>query len=607
MLWFEDRLRAAALFSLGATLPFLALVFLALLGAFLMVLPVPLVKPVLWLAGAFLLANAGYGFHLALKTFPRQPGRHLRPGEAPVLEERLAAAQAAWKGPRAPEVLLAPDAWGLELTGVPVAGMFGWSRFHWHLGIYPMLALSQREFEAVVGWETVFWSDHHGWFDLQAKRLAAYWYRVHLHLETQARNHPGPLSWLPWCATFLRPYARWVVMAYQSFLARAFLRTDRAIARHHGAPTLVRALCRLAILQPLVTRRVFAQWDADLDRGQPLPGDLYGHLAEVLAQCPENVEGLLDLALDGLLREAPPMLRLRLEYLDSVAQVPMPPTHPAFRFLLGGTAVVNEIHGVWKQRLQATAEAISLRKDMERRRFRELSASLLGRFPDHPEAVEYLTLAFDHAPWDEFDVLLGMFRAVHQGNVAVTFLAIRRALQQGLDFLAVSEARALLRANPLLAPACHEVLAHHLRARGETRNADKEWDRALRAAALAERATRERLGASLLDPLESHGCDHSDLQRIQRVCLAEPRVQEAFLVRKKVLFHAERPVLLLVVRWRGSWWDPFGRKRLAFQQELQKACPFPAQATGFIQVPDKASLWRFGTKLKNTGGLIFSR
>jgi hypothetical protein len=169
------------------------------------------------------------------------------------------------------------------------------------------------------------------------------------------------------------------------------------------------------------------------------------------------------------------------------------------------------------------------------------------------------------------------------------------------------EARALLRANPLLAPVCHELLAHHLRARGDQKNADKEWDRALRASALVERATRERMGASLVDPLESHGCDPSDLQRIQRACLADPRVKEAFLVRKKVLFQADRPVLLLVVRWRGSWWDPFGRKRMAFQKELQQACPFPNQATGFIQVPDRASLWRFGTKLKKLGGLIFSR
>ena len=607
MSWLEDRIRTAVLFTLGANLPFLGLALLGLLGAYLILRPVPFLGPVLAAGGFFLLTNSVYGFYLALKSFHRPPGRCLRPGEAPVLEERLAAAQAAWKGPRAPQVILAPDAWSLELTGVPVAGMFGWSRFHWYLGIYPMLALSQREFEAIVGWETVFWSDYQGWFNLQAKRLAAYWYRIHLHIENTARGHHGLLTWQSWCVAFLRPYARWAVMAFQPFLAREFVRTDRAIVEKHGAPTLVRALCRLAILQPLVTRRVFTRWDACIETGRPLPEDLYQDLGGMVGQFPEDLDGMMQLALDGLQREAPPLLRLRLEYLEAQAKVPLPPAEPAFRALLGGTAVLDEIHGLWKARLQDNATETSLNKVNERRRFRELSASLLGRFPDHPDAVEYLALAFDHASWDEFDLLLGMFKAAHPGCAQAAFLSIRRSLQRGRDGSAVLEARELLRTNPLLAPACHEVLAHHLRGRGDQKNADKECDRALRASAVVERAERERMGASLLDPLEGHGYGPNDLQPIQRICLADDRVREAFLVRKKVNFHAERPVLLLVVRWGGSWWDPLGRKRQVLQRELQEACPFPSEATGFIQVPDRTSLWRFGTKLRGLGGLIYRR
>ncbi len=115
------------------------------------------------------------------------------------------------------------------------------------------------------------------------------------------------------------------------------------------------------------------------------------------------------------------------------------------------------------------------------------------------------------------------------------------------------------------------------------------------------------MGVTLLDALESHHCSPSALQEIQRVCLSDDRVAEAHLVRKKVIFHAERPVLLLVVRWKGAWWDPFGRKRQAFQRELQDACRFPPEATGFIQVAGRASLWRFEGKLRRLNGLIFRR
>jgi len=181
------------------------------------------------------------------------------------------------------------------------------------------------------------------------------------------------------------------------------------------------------------------------------------------------------------------------------------------------------------------------------------------------------------------------------------------AKQVGLEGHAVQEARALLAREPLLAPVCHEVLARHLRARGDHENADKEWGRGMRAAALAELARWERQGASLDDPLEPHACASTDLDRIQRLLLSDGRVREAHLARKTVRFHAERPVLVLVVKWKGVLWDPFGRKRQAFQQELQEVCPFPPMATGFVQVAGGASFWRHGSRLKKLGALIFRR
>ncbi|GEM_PF-5357223 len=600
--WLEDRIRSAALFTLGATLPFLALLGLGLLGALLLLLPLRGLAVLAWPAGAFLLANAVHGLLLAFRSFSRPPGRVLKPGEAPALEERLEAAREAWQGPRAPQVILAPDAWSVELTGVPMGGLFGWSRYHWYVGIYPLLALSLRELDAVAEWEVVFWSDYQGWLNLQVKRLATYWYRIHLLVETSRGGGARR-----WCAAFLRPYTRWVVGAFQPFLAREFIRTDRAIAERHGTPTLVRALCRLAILQPLVARRGFAHWDARLDAGLPLPEDLHRHLGEVLAACPEGAEGMLELALDGLQKEAPPLLRLRLDYLQAKARVPMPPAAHAFRSLLEGTPVAREVEGAWKARIHACAEEAARGWAADAARYRELTEAMEGVFPDHPDALDYLRLAYEHAPMPRFDAALGMYRAAHGTCIEAAFLSIRRALDRGRDSAAVFEARELIHRDPALAPACHELLAHHLRARGDHANADKEGDRALRAAALVEKVQRERMGATLLDALESHHCSPSALQEIQRVCLSDDRVAEAHLVRKKVLFHAERPVLLLVVRWKGAWWDPFGRKRQAFQRELQDVCRFPPEATGFIQVAGRASLWRFEGKLRRLNGLIFRR
>ncbi|BDU73305.1 hypothetical protein [Mesoterricola silvestris] len=605
MHWLEDRIRSAARFSLGAILPFLGLVFLGLLGALLLRVRDPGLGVLAWPAGLFLLGNALYGLGLGVKSFPRPPGRILAPGEAPALEERLEAAREAWEGPRGAQVILAPDAWSVELTGVPMAGLFGWSRYHWYVGIYPLLALSPRELDAAIEWEEVFWSDYQGWLNLQVKRLATYWYRVHVHVE--ARLGERPLGWPRWCTAFLRPYTRQVVAGFQPFLAREFLRADRTIAEKHGVPTLVRALCRLAILQPLVVRRVFHPWDACLDSGLPLPEDLHRRLGAALAETPEGAEGILELALDGLLKEAPPLLRLRLECLEAEPRVPLPPSAHAYGRLLEDTEVAREVEGQWRARLQSSAAAAALGRLVEATRYQDLTGPMEGTFPDHPGALDYLKLAYDHAPWSRFDALLGMYRSANPDCVEACFLAVRRCLDRGRDSAAVFQARELIHRDPALAPACHELLAHHLGARGDVLNAHKEWDRARRAAALVEKVQGERRGVSLLDALESHHCNPAVLQEIQRMCLGEDRVAEAHLVRKKLNFHPDRPVLLLVVRWRGAWWDPLGRKRLAFQRQLQEACPFPSGATGFIQVADRASLWRFQGKLRRLNGLIFRR
>jgi hypothetical protein len=124
---------------------------------------------------------------------------------------------------------------------------------------------------------------------------------------------------------------------------------------------------------------------------------------------------------------------------------------------------------------------------------------------------------------------------------------------------------------------------------------------------VAARARRERRSAALPDDLEPHGCDAWELRDLRKLCLLEPRILEAHLVRKRVLFHEERPVLLLVVRWRGPWWDLAGRRRRAFERELQEACTFPEGATGFVTVAGPGVLWWFRGKLRQVDGLIFRR
>jgi hypothetical protein len=600
--WIEDRLRIILLLNLGATLPLIGLASLGILGAGLVSPSHPVLRWVALPVAALLLVNLAVGVGLALKTFPPPPGRRIAPGEAPELEASLGRALAEWRGPRGASVLLAPDAWTLELSGVPVAGMLGWNRYHWSVGIYPLLVLGRDEFQVLAAWEAAFWSDQQGWLNLQAKRLCIYWYRLHLHLAARVRK--GGRAPAAWGVVLLRPFAAWMVARAQPFLAREFLRVDQAIATSHGASTLGRALCRLAVLEPLAARRGFAAWSASIEAGHPLPDDLYRDLAARLA-CPGDMEALLELALDGLQREAPPLLRFRLECLGVRPNVPPPPGEVAFTSLLEGTRVLEEVHRVWMSRMKEGIEASARERRAGQERFWQLSADLEGIFPDHPDSQELLALAFHHAPWDEFDLLLRMFRQVRPGSVRAGFLAVRRALQRGLDAAALHEARRLLVRDPLLAPVCHEAIARHLRERGEAAGADEAWNRALRSAAAAERMRREVKEASLEDDLEPGRWDPEVLAGIRAFCGATDGVGAAWLFRKRTPAAKVLPVMVLVVDGGMAAWS--ARRRRDLRRRLAASCPRLEGVALVVRVAGPLARWRWKDKLDGEGALIFRR
>jgi hypothetical protein len=556
----------------------------------------------LGLAGAVLFAQGCGVLLAAFKSWPAPKGRRLTTEEAPELEAWLQACGYAWRGPALNTVQLDAHGWGADLLGVPTLGLLGWNRYHWVLSIYPLLALSARELEAVVGWELVWWSGQQSWLNLQVKRLVVYWQLLHSHLGA-----PGP-RWQrllrPW---LLRPYARWMVGRLEPFLVRECLWTDLIIAEQHGTSTYGRALCRLAILRPLLDRRVYPELQAQVQAGEPLPEHLFGYLAEALGRCSDEAEGLLELALDGLVPEAPPLLRARLKHLGADARVPMPPAAPALRRLLDGTTLLATHQAALRARVQANLDLAGLRQRQRDLRFKELTPLMTGWFPHHPHAVEFLNLAVDRLPAEASWDLLAVFREAHPRHPDGQLMMVQHTLRRGQLGEAETQVQELVTHNPFLAPACHGILAAHHRERGDWPGAGREWTLMRRAEAMQERARRERNSASLGDALEPHGCLGAQLQPMLSYLEARRDLGEAFLVRKRVAVHPDHPVLLLVVRPLRAWWDPRGRKRDAIQARLERECPFPGRATGHVLVARPGFLWRYRGLLASLDALILKR
>jgi hypothetical protein len=554
------------------------------------------------LGGAFLLAQGCLGLALAFKSWPAPRGHRLGPEEAPELAAWLTNSGHAWQGPIPDTVQLDAHGWGVDLLGVPTLGQLGWNRYHWVLGIYPLLALSVRELEAVVGWELVWWSNQQSWLNLQVKRLVVYWQLLHSYLGEPRAGWRRVLR--PW---FLRSYARWMVGRLESFLIRECLWTDAVIADQHGTATYARALCRLAILRPLLDRRVYPELQARVQAGEPLPEHLYSYLSEALGSCPEAAEGLLQLALDGLVPEAPPLLKARLHHLGVEAQVPLPPAAPALRHLLDGTLLVATHQAALSARVQANLDLAALRQAQRDLRFQELEPLVARWFPHHPHAVEYLNLAVDRLPAEASWDLLTAFREANPRHPDGLLLMVQHTLRRGWLREAEAQVKDLLAFNPFLTHACHGMLAAYHRERGDWNNAGREWGLMRRAEVLQERARRERDSASLGDALEPHGCHGPQLQPMLSYLEGLGDLGEAFLVRKRVAIHPDHPVLLLVVQPLQVWWDPRGRKRGAIKARLERECPFPGRATGHVLVARPGLLWRHRGLLESLDALILKR
>jgi hypothetical protein len=592
---FRHQLYLLGLFLLGAAIPLGGILLLLAAGLLMFGSITGLV------VGAFLLSNGIYGLVVSFKSFKRPEGRTLDVSNAPELMERLDDLARAWKGPRRADVVLDPGFWGLDLVGVPTLGLLGWPRFTWLLGLNPLMALSEREFEVLASWELIWWCDQQGWLNLQVKRLSMYWNRLNNTLQ-EPETVKGALK-DRWSRAFLRPFARWAKGRFEPFLLGELLRTDLAVAAHYGGGILARALCRQALLKPLLDARVFAPWDRDLKAGKPLPEHPTIEMRERLAKWPEGAEGLLQLALDGFVPEAPPLLRLRLDHLGEAPAVPLPSTSPAVHLLDGGS-VVMDLDREWAGRMQQLAEDSARSREALDRRFHGLRATLAIGFPHHPDARDYMELALDRLePEEQVKLVTTYLQAYPSAEIRMHWLRAKLANGEEIH----EDVRELLAVNPFVEFRIHGLFEEAELRKNDAAKAEAEWLQARRGEVIEERARKERRSVGLRDELEPHGLCVEDVEAIHRVLSTHASVREAFLVRKHVEHFPESPVYFLVVRWKAPFWDPKGMKRAAFQAKLASDCPFPAGCAAFVLVTHGAHLRRKRRKLNALEAQIFAR
>lgn len=589
-------LRLWGLFLLGSALPLVA--FLILIPAGIgIVLSAPQTGS--FLLGGFLFVNGVYGVGISFKSFPIPAGRVVTATEAPEILELVQSVSSCWKAPPVRAVTIDPNSWEVDLIGVPTLGLLGWTRFRWVIGVFPMLALSQREFEALAGWQAVWWCNQHSWLNLQTKRLAAYWRRVDNHFKQPSL--PGKLTLH---RTISKYCSHWMAQRFDSFLIGECLATDEIISREFGPSTLARALCRMALLEPLVACRIFEGWSVKIQSGDALPDRPYRAVHRELSRWPENVDGLLDYAMEVHDRQ---MIADRLARLGQNVSIPIPSSSRAVMELLEGTSAFTELEDDWRERLQELSSTALEGRNLDDERFDELGRRIENDFPHHPDAFEFLCLARTRLDLDAYTIRLQQFRENHKAHVDSRFLEARLLLAQERTVEAEGVLASIVQDRPYLLPKKHFTMMEHHQNKQEYAAMEQDWILGRRAEVSVEQAQQERERVTLKDSLEPHGCNQEEIRRIIGALASNPKVREAFLVRKSVAHLPDWPALLLVVRWNRPWWDPDGSRTSKFRINLAETIPFPANATGFFLAHSTLRAWRARHRLQKLGALIYKR
>lgn len=529
----------------------------------------------LWLPALGLLVTAFLALPWLVRlfrSFSLRPGAQQLSDQAPGLQEALEGLRRGWHGPKADRLLLYRG-WGVELEGRPALGVLGWMRYQWSLGIFPMMALSSREFDCLASWDLVYTSEQQGWFNLQAKRLAQYWHNLAQALDAK-REGRGWLRRLD--ARWARGYARWTRDRFRPFVGAEVFRTDAIVAREYGAPTLCRALLRQALVKPFLERHCFAEWDRRLAAGESLAPDLLAEVAEALRHFYDEAPRYLERVLEGLVPEAPGMLSARLQALEQEPVAPLPVQHSALEQLLGDSlpAVMKETEGSWRRDL-APMEA----------KIRITEARGLAGATGPQQIIESLQLAVERELEPEVEERLDEFIDGHPRHADGLLLRARLRFRLGRREEALEDLARARKLHPYNGPAAHRVLAEALDAEGDPEAAEGERREALRLDQTVAAARKERAGFGLNDPMLPHGLTEAQLEPMVACLQKHPQIRRAFLVRKDTRIYPEHPALLLVVIQRPRF---LALRSSTAGKELLKtlvgSCPFPLGSKGFVLV-----------------------
>ena len=494
-------------------------------------------------------------------TMDPPTGREVAVDAAPELASLVESVRRSVGAPQAHKILLTPE-FNAAVVQHPRLGVFGWPRNYLILGLPLMQALTLEEFGAVLAHEFGHLSGSHGKFGAWIYRLRAGWARLAAALDQS--DHWGRFLFVPFFNWYAPAFA-----AYSFVQARRQeYEADRVSAAVAGASIAAAALVRVELqsefLQREYWRRIFREADsAPQPQAQP-----FASMRTAFTQPRNDSAHTLEAALKVKTGsdDTHPCLSDRLAALKARPVLPEAVKMSAADALLGPAAAAfsagfdrewrENVSAWWRDRHQYAMESrTKLARLDESAKTRELSVD-----DAHERAALTEELVGAVEARAQFEAL-----AARAPDHAPTLFAIGRMKLTGDDESGIALLRSAVALDPAATQAASSIIVDYLRRHGRNEEARPYLDELAAGVERDRLADKERGGVTTSDDFLPHELPEETVAELVEQLRRIPDVKSAWLVRKKTRYAPERPLYILGVRRRISWWQ---YERSASEQEL---------------------------------------
>lgn len=431
----------------------------------------------------------------------------------------------------------------------PRLGVLGWHKNYLILGYQLMLMLSPEEMRSVLAHEFGHLSGNHSRFNGWIYRVRHTWERVMAAFDENES----------WSGRLLGKFFDWYTPkfdAYSFALARRNEYEADAISAGLTTPeTASRALVNVHAMAPYIDKSYWENYFHDADRYEKPPHAPFAGLGEFIKTRPLGREEMLkrikeEMQVETKYADTHPSLKDRVDALDAVPQLPVPPKQNAAEAWLGerNQKIMNDfdqrwLHDnaeSWKSRFEYVTHARSKISEYKQANSADLSDEDLWNYA-------YWTNEFEGS-----DAALPLFRRYQErypNDPDPAFFIGMTLLDRG-DAAGLEELRIARNSASLIERTAYAGY-EFLKQRGEEEQADAWWKESIKANEIFIAANSERESVTLNDTLEYPQIDDELLQQLVAKLKQQKKVGLVWLAQKKVEYFPENPVYIIAFNPKG--------------------------------------------------------